>query len=109
MSHEKTGVPQYWSDEKEQLRKVSQVVNALQKGLGNASFHVELEEAPATQTEVIKPGLTSEQHAWLSPMNAAAALDYATGTTYAVVTEGMVTIHHASGAAGREYGVLLQG
>lgn len=104
---EKPGVPESWHDPGEHVRKVAQVVNQLQRGQTNAAFKVTL--GAGTTTEVIRPRATPEMHAQLSPITAAAAADFAAGTTYAVVESGKVVIHHAAGGAGREYGVLLQG
>lgn len=106
---EKTGVPEYWANTDEQLRKVSQVVNRMLRGKTNAAAQLTLSAAPATQTELIRADLTTEMHAQLSPLNAAAAADFALGTTYAVVTEGKVTVNHAASAGSRLYGLVFQG
>jgi hypothetical protein len=106
---DKPTAPEYWSGKPEEHgRKTAQVVNQMMQGYGNNSFTVTLDATAAT-TEVIRTKCTSLQTAFLSPRNAAAASDFALGTTYAVTSEGKVTIHHATGVAGREYGVVLQG
>ena len=104
---EKPGAPESWGNVQEQVRKVAQIVNQIQRGETNAALKVTL--GTGATTEVIRPRATSDMHAQLSPLNADAAADFAAGTTYAVVSAGKVTIHHAPGSVSREYGVLIQG
>ena len=105
---DKPGAPEMWQGRpEEQVRKVAQVANQLQKGYGNNNFKATL--GTGTSTEVVRTNARSDQIAVLAPCNAAAAADFALGTTYAVVENEKVTIHHAAGAADREYGVALFG
>jgi len=106
---DKPTAPEYWAGKpQEHTRKVAQVVNQMLQGYTNNSLKVTLDDTEAT-TEVIRTKATSLQHANLSPISEAAAADFALGTTWAVVEEGKVVIHHAAGVAGREYGIVLQG
>lgn len=93
----------------EHLRKIAGVVNQVQKGYGNNAFKIMLGQAPATSTTVQRQSATVDQHANLSPISAEAAADFALGTTYAVTANGSVTVNHAAGVAGRQYGVVLAG
>ena len=93
----------------EHLRKIAQVVNQVQTGYGNNAFKVILDGTPSTQTEVIRTRAKVDQHANMSPISSAAALDFALGTTYAVTSDGAVTIHHPAGGSDRQYGVVLAG
>ncbi len=108
---QKPGVPEYWAKDRmdEQVRKIAQVVNQQQKGQGNNSFKQELEVSPAITTEIFVAFAKSNQIAVISPQNTAAALDFALGTTYAVVEEGKITIHHAADSTSRVYGVVING
>lgn len=91
------------------MRKIAQVANQVQAGYGNNAFQVTLDETPATSTEVIRTRVKVDQHANMSPISAAAAADFALGTTYAVTSDGAVTIHHPAGGEDRQYGVVLAG
>ncbi len=93
----------------EHIRKVAQVANQIQKGYGNNAFKVTLDGTPATSTTVNRQSVTVNQHANLSPISAAAATDFALGTTYAVTANGTVTVHHAAGSSDRQYGIVLAG
>jgi len=105
---DKPGVPEIWQGKlEEQVRKAAQVANQLQKGYGNNSFKVTL--TAGTITEVVRINARSDQVAFVSPRNAAAAVDFAAGTTFAVANNEKVTITHAAGGADREYGVVLHG
>ena len=105
---DKPGVPEIWSGKlEEQVRKAAQVANQLQKGYGNNSFKVTL--GTGESTTAVRTNARSEQVAFLTPCNAAAATDFALGTTFAVVNNEKVTITHAAGGADRQYGVVLHG
>lgn len=91
------------------MRKIAQVANQLLAGYGNNAFKVTLDGDEATSTEVIRTRAKVDQHANMSPISAAAAVDFALGTTYAVTSDGTVTIHHPAGGADRQYGVVLAG
>ena len=93
----------------EHMRKIAQVANQVQAGYGNNAFKVTLDETPATSTEVLRNRVRVDQHANMSPISSAAALDFALGTTYAVTSDGAVTIHHPAGSDDRQYGVVLAG
>ena len=93
----------------EHLRKIAQVANQLQAGYGNNAFKVTLDGEGATSTEVIRTRAKVDQHANMSPISSAAAEDFALGTTYAVTSDGAVTIHHPAGSSDRQYGVVLAG
>ncbi len=93
----------------EHLRKIANVANQVQAGYGNNAFKVTLDGTPATTTEVIRTRAKVDQHANMSPISSAAATDFALGTTYAVTSDGSVTIHHPAGSSDRQYGVVLAG
>lgn len=93
----------------EHMRKIAQVVNQVQTGYGNNAFKVTLDGTPATSTEVIRTRAKVDQHANMSPISSAAAADFALGTTYAVTSDGAVTINHPAGGTDRQYGVVLAG
>ena len=106
---DKPTAPEFWTGKpEEQARKTAQVVNQLMQGYGNKAFTVTLDAAAAT-TEIIRTKCTLLQSAFMTPRNSVAAMDFALGTTYAVTSNGKVTIHHAAGVADREYGVVLEG
>ena len=109
MSLKRTAPLTFAGTESEHIRRVAQVVNELQRGVGNHGFRVTLDPAPAVATVVIRADVTLEQVANLTPASAAAAVDMAAGTTWAETSAGKVTIHHASGGAGRIFGVVLAG
>ena len=93
----------------EHMRKIAQVANQVQAGYGNNAFKVTLDGDGAIFTEVIRTRTKVDQHANMSPISSAAALDFALGTTYAVTSDGAVTIHHPAGSDDRQYGVVLAG
>lgn len=107
---DKPAAPEFFSGRQdEHLRKIALVANQVQDGYGNNAFKVTLEGTPATSTEVIRHKAKVDQHANMSPISSAAAADFALGTTYAVTSDGAVTIHHPAGGADRQYGVVLAG
>ena len=108
---QKSPAPEFWSGQRkdEQIRKIAQVANQLQKGQGNNAFSVTLAVTPATSTEVLVTFAKVDHVPLLSPQNALAATDFATGTTFAAAEEGKVTITHAASSDSRVYGVVLFG
>lgn len=93
----------------EHRRKIATVLAQVQSGYGNNAFKVTLDESPATSTTVIRSRATVDQHANMSPISSAAAVDFALGTTYAVTKNGSVTINHQAGSSDRQYGIVLAG
>jgi len=108
---DKPGVPEFWSKNRieEQMRKTAQVVNQMQKGQGNNNYRVTLDVGPALLTEIVVNFAKGDQIAVISPQNPAAALDFALGTTYALVEDRKITIHHAADTSSRVYGVVIHG
>jgi hypothetical protein len=109
MADKPTAPTLFRGNTEEHLRLIAQVVNQVQTGYGNNAFTVTLEDTPAVSTEVIRTRAKVDQHANMSPISAAAAADFALGTTYAVTSDGAVTIHHPAGGSDRQYGVVLAG
>ena len=102
--------PKFWADRPEEaMRKLANVLDGVMKGQQNNDFSVTLRGTPEVTTAVSVEFSRTGLHAILSPTNAAGALDFSLGTTYAVAGNGSITIHHAAGAADRSYGVILQG
>ena len=101
--------PTFWNNPEEMGRKLAMVLAGVMKGQQNNDFSVTLRGSPEITTEILvefsRPGLV----AVLAPSNAAAALDFSIGSTYAVAGQGKITVHHADGGSDREYGVVLQG
>ena len=102
--------PEYWTGRPEELaRKTAQVLNGVMQGQTNNAFAVTLRGTPEVTTDITVEFSRSTQLAAVVPKSAAAAADYALGTTYAVAGNGTITVHHAAGGTNREYGVVLQG
>ncbi len=102
--------PAFWANKPEEhARKISDVLAGVMKGQQNNDFGASLRATPEVTTEILSEFARPGQRAFLSPENSAAALDFSQGTTWAVVETGKIIIHHAAGAAGRNYSALLQG
>jgi hypothetical protein len=105
----KPGVPEFWIGNSEELaRKTAQVVNQLQKGLGNNAFMVNLADNE-TETVINVSFARDGQIAMISPQDSATAQDVKNGNLYGVVSNGKVTIKHDSSVGDRILGVVLQG
>ncbi len=102
--------PLFWSKNRleEWIRKVAQVTQQLQKGQGNNSFTVLLDE-DSTTTVVRVSFAALNQIALFSAQDSATALEIAAGTIWAVVGTGIITIHHGSDTGTRKLGVGLFG
>lgn len=100
--------PELWSQDRvnEQIRKITQSVRGMLKGRTNNVYKVDL-PATGASTDVVNPDLTGRELANLTPLTAAAAANMS--TTYAVVSQGRITIHHADGIPGRTVGVIVAG
>lgn len=105
----KPGVPEFWTGKPEELaRKTAQIVNQLQKGQGNNAYKINLDDN-ATSTEIIVTHAREGQIALLSAQDAATAADIASGDLYAVVTNGKITITHASSVGDKILAVAILG
>lgn len=107
--HHKTAPLTWAGTVEEHIRLVALTVNDIMKGVTNNTKDVTLRGTPEVTTEVTLEAARVSQMGILVPRNAAAAADLAGGATWASVTKGKVTIHHAAGSSDREYGVIVQG
>jgi hypothetical protein len=95
--------------EKEHLRKISNIVNDLQKGRGNNHFDVTL-VANATQTTIVVDWANAQSLATFHARSASAAQAIAAGAVWTEVNKGEIVIHHDSQpATDRQLGVVLIG
>jgi hypothetical protein len=105
----KPGVPEFWTGSPNELaRKTAQVVNQLQKGQGNNAYKINLKD-DSTSTEIIVSHARDGQIALISAQDSATSQDIANGNTYAVVTNGRITINHDSSVGDRRLAVALLG
>lgn len=93
-------VPEFWRDEKEHLRKLSQTVNELLKGRSNANFEVLL--GANTMETVFESDLVGAQTTpYLTPLDAPVS-DF-----WFDVAPPEITIHHDLAPVSRRVGLLL--
>lgn len=109
MDNAKPGVPEFWAGNPEELaRKTAQIVNQLQKGQGNNSYKINLDDNE-TSTEIMVTHARSGQIALISAQDAATAAEISNGTIYAVVSNGKITITHASSVGDKLLAVAILG
>lgn len=96
--------PNYWSDIKSQLRKVSDAVNGLMKGQSNNHYLVTLDRQ-GTTTELKSQIVGPQTAVFLGPRTPEAAAY----TPWFSIEPGVVTFHHDLVDADRTYSVLLVG
>ena len=106
---DKPGLPQFWKgDEDGWKRKTAQIASQLQRGEGNNSFTVNLEDNE-TETIVIVTWANTDHIALVSAKDAATAAAIASGSIYAVASKGKITITHDSQVGDRRLAVAVFG
>ncbi len=104
----KPGVPEFWANPREHARKTAQIVNQLQNGQGNNSYKINLEDN-ATSTEIMWNHAREGMVVLFAAQDAVTAAEISNGTLYAVVTNGKITINHASSVGDKFLAVAILG
>ena len=87
------------------LPNINRAIRDLAAGRSNATGTVTLAVAPATSTTVTAPNIGYGSIPYLTPMNAAAATEAASGSLYvSPASMGSFVIHHSSSAGSRSFG-----